>query len=65
MLHAIKVDTQTLFLATGDRVKEPYALNEAAITRIALISHCDVVKRFLFCASASQSNCDHKLYFLS
>jgi hypothetical protein len=59
-LHAIQVDSQTLFLATGNGIEEPDALDETAITGIALIGNGDVVERLLLGTGTSQSNSDHK-----
>jgi hypothetical protein len=58
--QAVLRQAQHFGLARGHGVVEAEALNEAAITTIALGSNHDVVERAGFRATAGESNDDHK-----
>src|SRR5690554_5792660 len=57
--NALTVNTQTLFLATGNRVKETNTLNETAVTGVTAVSDCQMVERALLGAATSQTDCYH------
>ena len=59
VINARLVDTQALFLASGDRIEKSNLLNEFTIARTAAIRYHYVVKRSLFRSATCQSYCYH------
>src|SRR6185312_7940601 len=53
------VELQAHFLAGGDRVVETQTLDVAAVARLALVGHDDVIERTAFGAAAGKTNLDH------
>jgi hypothetical protein len=51
MLQAVRIDTQTLFLATSYRIEETNALKEAAIASAAAVGYGQMIKWALFRAT--------------
>jgi hypothetical protein len=58
-VNALTINTQTLFLTTGNRVEETNTLNETAVTGVAAVSDCQMVERALLGAATSQTDCYH------
>jgi hypothetical protein len=48
------IHTQSLFIATGDRIKKTYSLNKAAIARIAAVANGQMIKRTLLGATTRE-----------
>jgi hypothetical protein len=61
VVNTFEVKTQTLFLATRQRVEKPDSFNTTSITLAAGICYHDVVERPLFSATARQSNLYHSI----
>ena len=59
MIDAITINTQTLFLATGNRVEETNTLDKTTVAGFAAICHCQMVERALLGAATSQTDYYH------
>src|SRR5690606_635315 len=61
VFHALHVELQRNFLAGGDGIEEPHALDKAAVTGAAAVRHHDLIERTLLRTTARKSNRDHCL----
>ena len=59
MIDALLIDTQTLFLASGDRIEKTNLLNEFTIARAATVGYHYVIERSLLGAATCQSYSYH------
>jgi hypothetical protein len=61
--QAVNGDAQTFFIGCSKRIVETNALDKAAITAGAGISHNHIVERTLFGATACKTNYNHGVLF--
>jgi hypothetical protein len=64
VVNALAINANTLFIATGNRVEETNAFNEATVTTVTAVGYYDLIKGTLFRATARHTDGYHANKFL-